>query len=87
MVAVSNSQDALALCVERRRASALEEPGIAWEKVGEIQQGTYMGFAGLAADGRRLLDRTRLFAENYRLKYAELPGVKDIAYFIGGTRE
>ncbi|EWM29805.1 proteasome subunit alpha [Nannochloropsis gaditana] len=41
VVAVSNNQDALALCVERRRASALEEPGIAWEKVGEIQQAAW----------------------------------------------
>ncbi|KAM3575776.1 hypothetical protein VYU27_002264 [Nannochloropsis oceanica] len=84
VVALSNGRDALALCVERRRASALEDDFmISQEKVGEIQEGAYLGFAGLAADGRRLLDRTRLFAENYRLKHAELPVVKDMALFVG----
>ncbi len=73
--------------MERRRASALEDDfAISLEKVGEVQEGAYLGFAGLAADGRRLLDRTRLFAENYRLKYAELPGVRDMALFVGGTQ-
>lgn len=82
---MSNGRDALALCIERRRASALEDDFVvSLEKVGEIQEGAYLGFAGLAADGRRLLDRTRLFAENYRLKHAEMPGVRDMALFVGG---
>lgn len=52
------------------------------EKVGEVQEGAFLGFAGLAADGRKLLDRTRLFAENYRLRHAELPEVKELALFV-----
>lgn len=85
VVALSNGRDSLALCVERRRASALEDDfAVSLEKVGEVQEGAYLGFAGLAADGRRLLDRTRLFAENYRLKHAAMPGVRDMAMFVGG---
>lgn len=44
----------------------------------------YLGFAGLAADGRRLLDKTRLFAENHRLRHGEDPGVRELALFIAG---
>lgn len=100
VLALSNCRDALALCCERRRVSRLEDFA-ALEKLGEVQPPpvpvtgdqkggagacAYLGFAGLAADGRRLLDRTRLFAENYRLRHGEDPGVRALALFIAGER-
>ncbi len=86
MVALTNGKDALVLCVERRRASALEDLVVSLEKIGELQTGAFLGFAGLAADGRRLLDRTRLFAENYRLRTAEPPGVRELAQFVADSQ-
>lgn len=96
MLALSNGRDAVALCCERRRASRLEDFA-ALEKLGEVQpppqEGAggpaprccaYLGFAGLAADGRRLLDRARLFSENYRLRHGEDAGVQELALFIAG---
>ena len=97
VLALSNGRDALALCCERRRVSRLEDSA-ALEKLGEVQPpssappaappggggASYLGFAGLAADGRRLLDKTRLFAERYRLRHGEAPGVRELALFIAG---
>lgn len=92
VLALSNGRDALALCCERRRASRLEDFA-ALEKLGVVQAPgvgsglgcAFLGFAGLAADGRRLLDKTRLFAENHRLRNGEDPGVKELAFFIAGA--
>jgi 20S proteasome alpha/beta subunit len=94
VLALSNGRDALALCCERRRASRLED-FTAVEKLGEVQppapasassrcRAAYLGFAGVAADGRRLLDKARLFAENYRLRHGEDPAVRDMALFVAG---
>ena len=111
-MALSNGKDGLALCVERRRISPLQD-FLPLEKIGEIihvhhhqlhddleeedrERGTetsspevavYMGFAGLAADGRRVLDKTRLYVENYRLKHAETASMEEVAHFIAGTSE
>lgn len=115
MVALSNGKDGLALCVERRRISPLQD-FLPLEKIGEIihvhhhhhqllhhdleekdrdkvketsspEVAVYMGFTGLAADGRRVLDKTRLYVENYRLKHAETPSMEEVAHFIAGTCE
>ena len=99
VVALTNGRDAVAICAERRRRSRLED-FVSVEKLAQVQgQGRgsvaltsnsngggvcYLGVAGLAADGRRLLDKTRLFAENYRLRHAEDPAVKELAHFIAG---
>lgn len=43
-----------------------------------------MGFAGLGADGKALIDKTRLYAENFRLQYTENPLLRDLATSIAG---
>lgn len=43
-----------------------------------------MAVAGLAADGRRLLDRSRLFSENHYYQTADHTTIHDIALHIAG---
>jgi 20S proteasome subunit alpha 4 len=82
-VALSNQRDSVVLCVERRRSSPLEHFSTS-EKISEVQDNVFITFAGLAADGRRLVDKTRVFAETHRFRLSEPASVRDIAVHIAG---
>lgn len=48
------------------------------------QDNVWMAVAGLSADGRRLLDRSRLFSENHYYQTADHTTIHDIALHIAG---
>jgi 20S proteasome alpha/beta subunit len=83
VVALSNGRDWCAIVAERRRASPLED-FVTTEKVCITQDGLFVAFAGLAADGRLLIDKARVFCENFRLTNAEAVTARSLAEYIAG---
>jgi len=87
--------EAVILGVEKRTAPKLQNPRTL-RKLVQIDEHVVLGFAGLNADARVLVDRARVECQSYRLTFEDKPPVESIARSIaelqqkytrrGGTR-
>lgn len=52
---------------------------------GKIDEGVYLAFAGISADGRVLASKIRLECQSYRYSMGAAPNVGYIARYVGGS--
>ena len=78
-------KDAVILAVERKTVPKLQDPRTA-RKILQIDDRSFLAFAGLQADARVLCDRVRIFAQSFTLNYGIKPTALQIARYVASLQ-